>query len=353
MRETKGAPMSTSKLVGVAALLLSTIGIGCGPKSATGDQSLVTEIQSKLYGDNTTRQANVKVDAKDGVVTLSGDVPSSDIELQAMKIANGTAGVRSVNDQMKINGAAGATAGNEPIPGSAPIPGNALAGAPSGSSASTPSAGASSPAPDVKPARTTPAPSVASSNPAETAGATEPRSKPMQRAEVTIPTGDRLSIRTADAIDSGKASVGQTFRASLDAPLTSEGRVIVPAGAPATLQIQSVQAAGRIKGNSELSVRVTSIEYRGKTYEVNSSTYGDAGQARGKQTAVKTGVGAAAGAIIGAIAGGGKGAAIGSAAGGGAGFGWNALTHGQQVKIPSETILTFRLAAPLTVPAPR
>ncbi len=125
--------------------------------------------------------------------------------------------------------------------------------------------------------------------------------------------------------------------------------MIVPAGAPATLQIQSVQAAGRIKGSSELSVRVTSIEYRGKTYEVNSSVYADAGNARGKQTAVKTGVGAAAGAIIGAIAGGGKGAAIGSAAGGGAGFGWNALTHGQQVKIPSETILTFRLAAPLTL----
>jgi len=342
--------MSTSKFSAVVAVLLSTIAIGCGPKSATSDQSLVTNIQSKLYGDDTTRQANVKVDVKDGVVTLSGDVPSSDVELQAMKIANGTAGVRSVNDQMKVNGAAAAsTAGNEPPPGPATTPGNSLTGSSSGSSGNKPAATASSAAPDVKPARTTPAPSVAEATPAESAAATEARRKP---AEVTIPTGERLSIRTADAIDSGKATVGQTFRASLDAPLTSEGRVIVPAGAPATLQIQSVQAAGRIKGSSELSVRVTSIEYRGKTYEVNSSTFADAGQARGKQTAVKTGIGAAAGAVIGAIAGGGKGAAIGSAAGGGAGFGWNALTHGQQVKIPSETILTFRLAAPLTLPAP-
>ncbi len=345
--------MSTSKLIGVAAVLLSTIAIGCGPKSASSDQSLVTNIQSKLYGDDTTRQANVKVDAKDGVVTLSGDVPSSDVELQAMKIANGTAGVRSVNDQMKVNGAAGAMAANEPSSQPGSTPGNALTGSSSGSSANKPDATAASKAPDVKPARTTPEPAVANSTPAETAREAEPRRRPAAPAEVTIPAGDRVSIRTADAIDSGKATVGQTFRASLDAPLTSEGRVIVPAGAPATLQIQSVQAAGRIKGNSELSVRVTSIEYRGKTYEVNSSTYADAGQARGKQTAVKTGIGAAAGAVIGAIAGGGKGAAIGSAAGGGAGFGWNALTHGQQVKIPSETILTFRLAAPLTLPAPR
>jgi hypothetical protein len=346
--------MSKPKLLGAAAVLLSLIGISCGQKSsAPNDQSLVSDIQSKLYGDNTTRQANVKVDAKDGVVTLSGDVPSSDVELQAMKIANGTAGVRSVNDQMKVNGAPGAMAANEPS-GSQPgaTPGNSLAGSSSGAS-NKPAATAASPAPGVKPARTTPEPAVADSSPAEAAGAAESRSRRVTPSEVTIPAGDKISIRTADVIDSGKANVGQTFRASLDAPLTSEGRVIVPAGAPATLQIQNVQSAGRIKGNSELSVRVTSIEYRGKTYEVNSSVYADAGKARGKQTAIKTGAGAAAGAIIGAIAGGGKGAAIGSAAGGGAGFGWNALTHGQQVKIPSETILTFRLAAPLTLPASR
>lgn len=345
--------MRTPKLLGAATVLLSIIGNGCGQKAAN-DQSLVTGIQAKLYADNTTRQANVKVAAKDGVVTLSGDVPSSDVELQAMKLANGTAGVRSVDDQMKVNGAPGAMATNEP-PASGGTPGNALTGSPASpqDSANKPAAGASSAAPGVKPAHTTPSPAVASSNPDETASAAEPKAKRAVPAEVTIPAGDRLSVRTTDAIDSGKASVGQTFRASLDAPLVSEGRVIVPAGAPATLQIQSVQAAGRIKGSSELSVQATSIEYRGKTYEVNSSTYADAGKARGKQTAVKTGVGAAAGAVIGAIAGGGKGAAIGSAAGGGAGFGWNALTHGEQVKIPSETVLTFKLAAPLTLPAPR
>jgi hypothetical protein len=340
--------MSKPKSLGAAAILLTVIGISCGQKSgAPSDQSLVTDIQSKLYGDNTTRQANIKVDAKDGVVTLSGDVPSSDVELQAMKVANGTTGVRSVNDQMKVNGSAASTPANEPPSRPGTTPGNSFTGS---------SASASAQKPGVQPARTTPAPAVAESSPTEAAesnSARTARAERTERAEVTIPAGDRISIRTADAIDSGKANVGQTFRASLDAPLTSEGRVIVPAGAPATLQIQSVQSAGRIKGSSELSVRVTSIEYRGKTYPVNSSVYADAGNARGKQTAIKTGAGAAAGAIIGAIAGGGKGAAIGSAAGGGAGFGWNALTHGQQVKIPSESILTFRLAAPLTLPAPR
>jgi len=55
------------------------------------------------------------------------------------------------------------------------------------------------------------------------------------------------------------------------------------------------------------------------------------------------------GAIIGAIAGGGKGAAIGTIAGAGAGGAVQVLTHGQQIRIPSETTLDFRLEAPLTV----
>jgi hypothetical protein len=111
-----------------------------------------------------------------------------------------------------------------------------------------------------------------------------------------------------------------------------------------------VQGAGRIKGNSTLSLRPTSLEYSGRNYPINSSVYAEEGKARGKNTAVKTGIGAAAGALIGGLAGGGKGAAIGAGAGGGAGFGWNALSHGQQVKIPAESVLSFRLQAPLTVP---
>ena len=98
-----------------------------------------------------------------------------------------------------------------------------------------------------------------------------------------------------------------------------------------------------------LEVRTSRIEYRGRRYPIDSSVFAEEGKARGKQTAVRTGVGAVAGGIIGAIAGGGKGAAIGSAAGGGAGFGSDLFTHGQQVKIPSETRLTFRLEAPLRV----
>jgi hypothetical protein len=153
-----------------------------------------------------------------------------------------------------------------------------------------------------------------------------------------------------DSIDSGKNSEGQTFRASLAEPLRADGKVVAPAGSDATVLLTGAQGAGRIKGSSGLEVRLASIAAHGKTYRVDSSAVQEAGKGgRGKSTAIKTGIGAAAGAVIGALAGGGKGAAIGSAAGGGAGFGINALTHGSQVKIPSETVLTFTLQTPITV----
>jgi hypothetical protein len=164
-----------------------------------------------------------------------------------------------------------------------------------------------------------------------------------------VPAGEHVEVRMIDSIDSARNSAGETFRATLSAPLLSHGQVVVPAGAPVSVLLANASSAGRIHGRSELELRLTRIQINGRGYPVSTSIYEETGKARGKQTAVRTGVGAAAGAIIGAIAGGGKGAAIGSAAGGGAGFGVNALTHGQQVKIPSETILTFRLLRSLTI----
>jgi hypothetical protein len=152
-----------------------------------------------------------------------------------------------------------------------------------------------------------------------------------------------------DSINSAQNTAGQVFRATLTTPLTAHGRVVIPSGTPVSVLLADSNSAGRVKGRSELEVRLSRIEYHGHVYPVASSVYEEQGKARGKQTAVRTGVGAAAGAIIGALAGGGKGAAIGSAAGGGAGFGLNVFTHGQQVKIPSETLLTFRLERPLQI----
>lgn len=300
-----------------AAVLFVATGCGGGPS----DQSLTNDVQSKLYADATTKPANINVAAKDGVVTLTGDVPSSDVELAAIKDANSVSGVTKVNDQLKVNPAAAANQAPAQAQGSYPPVSNAAA--------------------DTSSAQPT------SADTADNGGQS---TRAVRRASTTIPTGQRLSVRMIDSIDSSKNTPGQEFQASLDTPVVSGDRVVLPAGTPCTVTLESVAQAGRIKGQSELAVRLSSIRYKDRTYNVDTGTVEQASKGRGKQTAIRTGIGAAAGAIIGGLAGGGKGAAIGSAAGGGAGFGINALTHGPQVKIPSETVLTFQLQAPLRIP---
>jgi uncharacterized protein YcfJ len=98
-----------------------------------------------------------------------------------------------------------------------------------------------------------------------------------------------------------------------------------------------------------LQLELTRLVIDGKDFPLISSDYNVQGKSRGADSAKKVGGGAVLGAIIGGIAGGGKGAAIGAAAGGGAGAGVQILTKGQQVKVPSETLLEFRLQQPVTV----
>jgi hypothetical protein len=153
---------------------------------------------------------------------------------------------------------------------------------------------------------------------------------------VTVPANTIISVRTIDSIDSKTNQAGQIFKASLNAPIVAGDRVIVPAGADAYIKLVSASSAGHIAGRSELGLELAS-------YVKQSGT------SRGKQSAERVGGGAAIGALIGAIAGGGKGAAIGAAVGGGAGTGVQVFTHGQQVKIPSETRLDFTLQQPLDI----
>jgi outer membrane lipoprotein SlyB len=166
---------------------------------------------------------------------------------------------------------------------------------------------------------------------------------------VTVPANSIVTIRTIDAIDSSTNHAGEVFKASLDAPIVVDNRVIVPAGADAYVKLVSASSAGRIAGRSELSLELASIVFQGKTYNVVSSDVKQTGASRGKRSAATIGGGAALGALIGAVAGGGKGAAIGAAVGGGAGTGVQVLTKGQQVKIPSETRLDFTLQQPLDI----
>jgi hypothetical protein len=168
---------------------------------------------------------------------------------------------------------------------------------------------------------------------------------------ITIPAGQSILVRMIDGVDSAKNHVGDIFHASLETDLNVNNTLVARKGADVYGRLAEAKEAGHISGSAELQLELTRMVIDGKDYPLVSSDYTLQGKGRGSNTAKKVGGGAVAGAIIGAIAGGGKGAAIGAGVGSAAGAGVQVLTKGQQVKVPSETLLEFRLQQPATVAA--
>jgi hypothetical protein len=166
---------------------------------------------------------------------------------------------------------------------------------------------------------------------------------------ITIPAGQALLVRMIDSVNSKKNNVGDVFHASLETDLNVNGVLIARKGTDIYGRLAEAKEAGHFSGSAELELELTRIVIDGRDYPVVSSDYTLKGKGRGSNTAEKVGGGAIAGAIIGAIAGGGKGAAIGATAGSAAGAGVQVFTRGQQVNVPSETLLEFRLQQPVTV----
>ncbi len=179
-----------------------------------------------------------------------------------------------------------------------------------------------------------------------TAGAPAPQGK----KRVTVPAGTRILIRTIDPIDSSKNKTGYRFTASLETNLQAEDMVVAPRGTKVYGHLAQASSAGRMKGSSQLTLELTDIVLNGNAYPLLTSTYEIKGQGEGSKTAKKVIGGAGLGALIGGIAGGGAGAAIGAAAGGGAGTIVAGSKKGEQLVIPSESLIEFRLQQPASLP---
>jgi hypothetical protein len=167
---------------------------------------------------------------------------------------------------------------------------------------------------------------------------------------ITVPAGTRILIRMIDSIDSSKQKAGFRFTASLETNLQAEDVVVAPRGTTVYGKLVSAESAGKMKGSSELSLELTDIMINNSTYPLLTSTYEIKGKGEGSNTAKKVIGGAGLGALIGGIAGGGKGAGIGALIGGAGGTAVAASKKGQQLSIPSETLLEFRLEQPVALP---
>jgi hypothetical protein len=195
-------------------------------------------------------------------------------------------------------------------------------------------------------------PNSSASNSAAPATAPAPAPAPPPPAPIVIPAGTTITVTLDQTVNSQTANNGDPFAASLAVPLTSGSLVVLPVGTKVGGTIVTAQSAGKFKGKALLQLVIDSVRIDGTRYPMQTNEFEEVGKGRGKRTAVGAGGGAAFGAIVGALAGGGKGAAIGALAGGGAGTAGAAFTGKKDIVLPAETRLHFKLAQPLTIPAP-
>jgi hypothetical protein len=173
---------------------------------------------------------------------------------------------------------------------------------------------------------------------------------PTEGKSMVVPSGTEISVRNNDRIDSSEAAEGDTFSAVIAADVTgASGEVLIPKSADASLVLRRVSGGGTT-GSPELILGLQSVTVNGRRYDVSSEDIlqsNNQGLGKNKRTATMVGGGAVLGTLLGAIAGGGKGAAIGAVSGAAVGGTAQVLTKGKEIKVPSETVLTFKLDQPL------
>lgn len=290
--------MSTFRQGTLAALFVGGMlaFAGCGAK--VSDDAIAKDVQGKVSSDPTTKDSPVNVTVKDGKVTLRGTVKDAATQQRMEEIAKSTPGATGVEDQTAVAGATG--------PDSAPsMPAEGSGGSSAGSSAA---AAAPAPAPLVAPAGT----------------------------EITVTVDQKLSSKTSQP--------GSAFLATVAQPVTVDGRTVIPKGSSVTGKVLRAKAKGKIKGEGELAITLTSVTIREKNYPLSVGSLDSTIKGKGKRTAVTTGGGAAGGALIGGLAGGGKGAGIGALVGAAGGLVGGAFTGNKQIEISAETPLTFTLS---------
>lgn len=167
-----------------------------------------------------------------------------------------------------------------------------------------------------------------------------------------IPAGTTIKVRTNERIDA-KRSDGRIFSGVVaEDVLNANGVVAIPRGSETELLVRSA-------GSRVLVLDLESVTVNGRQYDVSADVDRIGSKRRdgigtNKRTAKFVGGGALLGTIIGAVTGGGTGAAIGAAAGAGGGAGVQLLTRGASVRVPAESLLTFRLDQALQItPADR
>jgi hypothetical protein len=183
---------------------------------------------------------------------------------------------------------------------------------------------------------------VPDSSAAQAAAAPPPPPAPVQ---YTVPSGTALVVRMEQTVSAKNNNVGDSFSGALAQSVLVRGVNVLRAGTRVAGTVVASKGQGRFKGDGALGIAIQRVG----NYSVSTTSYEKAASGKGKRSAGFIGGGGGGGALIGGLAGGGKGALIGGLLGAGAGTAGAAFTGNKDVSVPAESVVTFRLTAPITV----
>ena len=176
-----------------------------------------------------------------------------------------------------------------------------------------------------------------------------PPNQPLPPA-VKLPAGVFVTVRLDQFLSSDKNQPGDGFSATLVRPLIADGVIVAQRGQMIAGKVTETQKAGRVKGVSHLGVQLTDLTLvDGQQLPIKTELTSFKGPtSNGRDAAAIAGT-TMMGAAIGAAADWGPGAAIGAGAGLIASTVGVLLTRGRPTVLYPETLMTFRLSAPLTI----
>jgi hypothetical protein len=341
------------------------------PQGPRADGQIEMDVVHALDASAALKNDLITAATIQGEVTLSGTVSTDASKQLAESIAAHVDGVTKVNNNLKVGNPAADAQTSQPAPDSQEMPD------PDQSPAQQQMAGLPppGPAPDQGPD-----PAAANQAPAQAPYPQQPQGAypppPPQRPQyqnpqysqyppqyrqapryapptgpVTLPAGTLLQLRTSEPVDSKRAKDGEPVQFMVIQDVTAGDVLAIPRGAVVHGVVAEHKnvGSGSMGGNSTLALTLTSLDLGGRNYPLASDQFKVKAPNKAGQTVGSAITGGVIGTIIGCAVGRGAGCAIGAGAGVAGGTAIGAAEPGYRAWIPAEALVTFHLAAPITV----
>ena len=167
--------------------------------------------------------------------------------------------------------------------------------------------------------------------------------------EIHIPASSVIGLELESTVSTESARLEDRVDARVTRDVFADGRLAIPAGSRVTGAVTMVERGGKVKERARLGVRFhTLVLANGQRVAMRTETIFREGESPAGESSKKIGGAAIGGAVLGAIIGGKKGAIAGATAGAAGGTAVVMAGDRNHATLRAGSVVTVKLAAPVT-----